>query len=509
MRGVRHASTARPRLGAALLALAALALPCAAATAQDPAEVEPEPEPAEAPVEPEEDGLRSQLTEREDKRRPERPWSVPVWGHPLVLTGEWEISLGIQPRESFFGLEETEQEDDRDRYVLEQQLELEAFYSVGEPLSLFAQFEVGMDTFDESVSFFVERGEFWAASENIAGSHVNLEAGRLDFEDERRWWWDDTLDAVRVAYELESFDVSFALARELFPRRTDTDFVDPDDDRVLRLIGELGLDLAADHGLELFLLHHDDRSPTERPDDRVRPEREDDSDARLTWVGGRLLGAFDLEPRGVLGYWLDAALVWGDEELVGFGESEGGRSVVDEVTHRRVGGWGIDLGVNWLAPWRFEPRLYAGWAFGSGDRSPESGSDESFRQTGLQANEAGFGGVQRFAHYGALLDPELSNLQVVTVGIGIALFRASSLDLVYHYYRQVEPTTFLRDARLDPELTGVDRDLGHEIDVVLALEEWAHVELELVGAAFRAGDAFGTHEGRWEIGGYVALRVNF
>jgi hypothetical protein len=124
----------------------------------------------------------------------------------------------------------------------------------------------------------------------------------------------------------------------------------------------------------------------------------------------------------------------------------------------------VDLGVNWLAPWPFEPRLCAGWPFGSGDRSPESGSDESFRQTGLQANEAGFAGVQRFAHCGA---------------------------------------------RLDPELTGVDRDLGHGIDVVLAVEEWSHVELELAGAALRAGDAFGTHEGRWEVGGYPALRVDF
>ena len=37
------------------------------------------------------------------------------------------------------------------------------------------------------------------------------------------------------------------------------------------------------------------------------------------------------------------------------------------------------------------------------------------------------------------LDPELSNLSIVTVGAGVELLRSSSLDLVYHYYRLVEP----------------------------------------------------------------------
>ena len=160
-------------------------------------------------------------------------------------------------------------------------------------------------------------------------------------------------------------------------------------------------------------------------------------------------------------------------------------------------------GLAWILPMAFEPRLFAGYAFGSGDRTLEEGTDHSFRQTGIEANEAGFGGVERFAHYGVLLDPELSNLQVLTVGAGLSLLRSSSLDLVYHYYRLDEPALFLRDARLEATLTGEHRDLGHGVDLVLALEEWERLEFELIGSAFRPGRAFGKDRGRVELRGIL------
>jgi hypothetical protein len=56
------------------------------------------------------------------------------------------------------------------------------------------------------------------------------------------------------------------------------------------------------------------------------------------------------------------------------------------------------------------------------------------------------------------------------IGAGLSLLRSSSLDLIYHHYRLVEPAPFLCDARLEDTLTGEHRDLGTEIDVVLALE---------------------------------------
>jgi nucleotide-binding universal stress UspA family protein len=55
----------------------------------------------------------------------------------------------------------------------------------------------------------------------------------------------------------------------------------------------------------------------------------------------------------------------------------------------------------------------------------------------------------------------------------------SSIDLGYHDERQVEPIDFLRDTNLDAALTGEDRDIGHGLDLVLAIQEWSWLDLDL------------------------------
>ena len=155
------------------------------------------------------------------------------------------------------------------------------------------------------------------------------------------------------------------------------------------------------------------------------------------------------------------------------------------------------------------PRLTLGYAFGSGDSSPESGGDRSFRQTGIQDNETSFGNVRRFPTYGLILQPELSNLHIGTVGVGFSLARRTSLDFVYHYYAQAHAADFMRDAAIDAELDGRSREIGHALDVVLAIEEWEHFGVELRGSAFRTGTAFGTEAGKTSFQGFVGFRFYF
>jgi hypothetical protein len=464
--------------------------------------------PALALAQDEDDDLRQRLTEREDKRRPPESWSTQVAGRPLVVSGEYEIELRrLWPRVDGDAV-------DSDRLQLEHGLEAELFYPVGPSLALFAQARLAMerdllpDTVEDVSDLYVERGELWVFGEDIGGSHLNVDAGRLHFEDERRWWWDEELDAVHVEYEREAFQLDLAVARELAPARSDRSYVEPEHERVRRLIGEASFDWAPNQGIELFLLRHDDHSPTEQPGRLVRPEREDDSDARLTWLGARALGALELRSFGILGYWLDGGLVRGHERVLDF-DRVAGHSVVTDVRRQDVSGWGIDLGLNWNLPGPSEPRVFAGYALGSGDSTPDGRNDSSYRQSGIHRNEAGFGGVERFGHYGAVLEPELSNLEVVTAGAGLSLWRSSSLDLVYHRYRLVERATSLRDDALDIELDGAHRDLGQGLDLVLALEEWERLELELLASTFRAGRAAGSEHGAWSTLLFVAIRYSF
>ncbi len=467
-------------------------------------------EESEASEESDEDDPWERLTERPDTRRPREPFQIEIDERPLTIGGEYEVGLGYL-RNRVLGPDV----DEPDRLGLEQGLELEAFYSFGPQLSLFAQVAVVMEedllphTFESVHDVFVERGEMWLYSENIAGTHLNLDVGRLDFEDDRHWWWDDTLDAVRVAYERDSYEIGFAVARELGSDRSDWDRVEPDNERVLRLIGEASWDWDRNHALEFFLLHQRDHSHDETPGQVGSSEREDESDADLTWLGARALGLLELERHGLVGYWLDGAAVFGDEQFNEYEDVSGQQSEVAEVVHRDVSGWAIDAGATWILPLAWEPRVYAGYAFGSGDGNLESSHDGAFRQTGIESNEAGFGGVEQFLNYGIVLDPELSNLGILTLGAGVTLLRSSSLDLVYHYYRLAEPAFELRDSRLEADLDGESRSLGHGLDLVLAIEEWERIEFAFAVGAFRADHAFGDEQGTWSFGAFGAFRFAF
>jgi len=478
------------------------------------------PDEDEEEEEEEEEGLQQRLTEREDKRRPLEPFELDVAGHVLVLGGEYEVELGYVDGR----VQEPEVDgvvvDEHNRFLMQNQLELEAFYTLGEPLSVFLQVagvweeDLLGNTFEEVSDTYLERGEMWLYSEDVLGSGVNLDVGRLDFEDDRRWWWDDELDAARVGYESETVEITLALAYELASDRSDRSWVDPEQERVLRWLSESSWDFHENHSFQLFLLHQDDHSPTEQVGDTVSVEREDDSDARLTWVGARQTGIFDFGSRGYLGYWLDTGLVRGHERVIEFEDPVPGseRVAVEEVKRRDVSGWGVDAGLSWLLPLPYEPRVFAGYAHGS----------EEYRQSGVQDNEAGFGGVERFDSYGLLLQPELSNLGIVTVGAGLSLFRSSSLDLVYHHYRLYEKSEDLRDTELQFQLDGKHKELGHEIDLVLALEEWERLEFTIAASVLRTSNAFGIGDeapgtggpeelgGRaWIVGGFFAVRYGF
>jgi hypothetical protein len=270
-------------------------------------------------------------------------------------------------------------------------------------------------------------------------------------------------------------------------------------------------DYSAGHAAEAFFLRARDHSARGRPGEILRRNREDESDANLTWYGVRFIGAFDLGKRGVLGYWLDHARVRGRERVGEYEplKDDASRSVVDSVSARDVRGSAIDVGVNWLLPLPWEPRVFVGYARGSGDKTPGAGSDRAFRQTGLHANESGFGGVRRFAHYGVALEPELSNLRVVTLGAGIALGKSSSLDIVFHRYQLLERAEELHNSALHFELTGLHRDLGSGLDIVLGLEEWERLEFEFTVSAFRTGRAFGTDEGHKSYRALLSMRYAF
>ncbi|WP_193369549.1 alginate export family protein [Pelagibius marinus] len=280
---------------------------------------------------------------------------------------------------------------------------------------------------------------------------LSLQVGRARLRDRREWLMDQELDGLRTFLRLSPFGLELAANREQF---FDYDLLHKDS-------------ITAIDNYLAKLRYRPDETFEANGYVLIRDNRDADADD-LTFLGVQAIADWP----GGGGWWLDSAFVFGRED-----ESQ-------------VSGFALDAGVTVVsdAPLGLSGTLAA--AFGSGDSDPEDGHDHAFRQSGLQENQDGFNGITRFKYYGEVLDPELSNLVVLTAGLGLRPSEGSSLDLVYHRYWQPQAADFLREAALDADPGGRHHHLGDEIDLVLGLSEIEAVDIEAAVGVFLPGKAY-------------------
>ncbi|MDR4517721.1 MAG: alginate export family protein [Nitrosomonas sp.] len=316
---------------------------------------------------------------------------------------------------------------------------------------------------------------------------VTLRIGRQQFFESRRWYLNDRMDGVQLFSRFGPLNFSAAFASPVpvvrdsfqlfdnfFQKRRQTD-----------AIFNLDYALTENSTLGSYVIlgrKHENRLTP----DRIRNENpfwiglrlEGDERVKLTSVESKLTQDF-LKPR--IKYWLDAAFVGGDMES------------------RKIRGFGLDTGVTLIAR-KFEQRpfLTFAYAFGSGDKNTQDGVDRNFRQTGLQNNSSRFGGVVNFEYYGVLFQPELSNMHILTAGIGFRPFERASVEFVYHRYLQDHAFGTLRLASInsDPNelisanLNGTNTHLGDEFDIVLGYRGFENVRIRSRTGYFIPGKAF-------------------
>jgi alginate production protein len=286
----------------------------------------------------------------------------------------------------------------------------------------------------------------------LADGRLSLQLGRQRFDDEREWLYDEELDAVRVFYRWSELSIEASVSRRNLVKR---DLFNPENkERINNYLLYGSYHLSKDITLAAYSLIRDDRSP-----ERERP----------IFFGLHSSGELIIDD---LDYWLELAHVRGREGS------------------KKIRGIGFDLGATYQFDLPLKPSVAVGYAFGTGTADPKGRVDKSFRQTGLQENEDRFHGVTSFKYYGELFDPELSNLMIFTGGVGIRPTRNSSIDLVYHYYRQHKASKEIRDAEIDADPTGLSKKLGSEIDLIIGYEDIRNVEVKLALGYFIPGRAF-------------------
>ena len=291
-------------------------------------------------------------------------------------------------------------------------------------------------------------------------------AGRRNYEDERHWLYDTSMDVASIMFKKGSVRAEAFAGREVL---WDLDL----------------LQKQAKDRIDTYMLYADYRGIedivfagyTVFRNDRARKE------GRPLHIG---VGARGM-PSENFSFWTQFASTRGSDEL-----------------KRKFSAYAFDVGGTYrFLGLPFQPNVTLGVAFATGDGNPDDNKNTEFRQTGLQSNEAKFAGVSQFLVYGEVLDPELSNVGILTAGLGFRPAPNVTVDLVYHRYRLDRIADEIRNSALTAQMNQDDanlsRDMGSAFDIVLGFRNLFGVRrlgLDVrVGWFFPGKKAFRIEEG--------------
>ncbi|MDH5426900.1 MAG: alginate export family protein [Nitrospirota bacterium] len=429
----------------------------------------------------------------DERLRPDSQMQTTIGNTLLTFTGALSMDFTGQNNFNLTKLRE------QDRFRWTPELNLNFILTFPKGFYLFTELGIQDElTFQEHVKplnqLDVQIKEFFLQAPLPLSHPSAIRLGRQQFFEPRRWYLNDELDGFRFFYDPAPWHFSGSISTPILDQENRYRYFD----NIFQHHQQLDLLFESTYGLGSvkqktflgsYVLLRRDSSPLD--DNPIwfglrsygRPKLKFD-------VSGSELWKALFKPR--LNYWIDFSLVRGTQR------------------NQSIRGHAIDVGTTYIArKLLFEPYLTFGFAYGSGDTNPSNGSDTNFRQTGFQSNTGKFGGVVNFDYYGVLLDPELSNLHIYTAGFGFRPFPRTSVDFVYHYYRQNRHSEDLRDLDIRADPTGINKDLGKEFDVIVGFLAIQNMRFRLRTGYFIPGKAFDREENDPAFEGRLDLQFSF
>lgn len=367
---------------------------------------------------------------------------------------EWQISARITYDMSVLTEQDLDVVTDDDRLRILPEARLEVLHIPDDDLEIFASVEAGYDLerqngrWDEEERF--ELRELYVLVDDFLAKDFQLQVGRQDVEDGREWLYDSRLDGVRVAYDHRAWRIEAMWGREELVR-ANLLRSNPGRDKVDVWLARAEFEAAKDWDLAAYAIKQ--------------------NDLRVSNVSPLTIGIQSEGRTGPIGHWLELARQRGTSGT------------------RQLKAWALDAGLIWYLPLPARPALFAGYARASG--GGDAVTDRGFRQTGLQDNEDRITGLANVRYYGEALDPDLSNLEIFTAGLGFRPSSGTSIEVIAHRYRQVVlDDDDLRGSPISAELDGDSRDIGNELDLALSarLSRFAAIEAKL--GWFMPGEGF-------------------
>lgn len=364
---------------------------------------------------------------------------------------------------------------------------------------------------------FLEWRQSYFQFSNVGGNApLNIKVGRQRIWEPYGLWWNDRLDAVSVDYDTTTFKGSLTGGQDFFSYRTGNYEFKRDDRDIARLLAEGSWQYYYQNFIEARAAYESDHSGI-HIGDAQDPNDPDSREGHFYWAGVRATGETqfltDKEDNKLM-YRVDLMGVRGRETLPTVAGS-----TITATNSQDVAGWALDAGVD-VPLAKAAPLVHLGYAYGSGDDNAGSGTDHTFRQTGVDGNFSQIGALtQNTNNYGTVLRPELGNIHIFTAGLTSKVFRASDTGVLYRYYRLAENAGSLSSGGVTTTLGGGSKSLGQGVDLLFNTDILKEADLNIGHVQdlslrsslgfFRSGDAFGAAKGETAVRGLVEVKVGF
>ncbi|MFK7892184.1 MAG: alginate export family protein [Granulosicoccus sp.] len=359
------------------------------------------------------------------------------------------LSLAIAQR---YG--QDDDEPDRDTGLLEAELTMELQHRFSKTLRANAELELSALYLSESA--LREQSDYEEVSYEFDTLYVQQRLydkafrwrlGRQHVDGLLNQTVDANLDGLRLTLERDRHQLDFSFTREDWLRAS----TDPSDDEIYNALLQYAFSPTKSSDWLLYALHRDEQAASTN-----------DESSTVGWYGLQSV----VELAQTWRYFLSLEFRDGEE--------------TDDNETETLGGSAASLGISWHQRGRFKPVFSLGFAQAT----------EDYRQSGLHSNEFDRNDRNDFRYFGEALDPELANMQILTLSAGARIARQWRGDISLHTYQQVEADDRIRGSDLEFDPQGDDKDLGTGADLILEYRHTKNLELQFTYGLFEPGEAF-------------------
>ena len=148
--------------------------------------------------------------------------------------------------------------------------------------------------------------------------------------------------------------------------------------------------------------------------------------------------------------------------------------------------WALDLGATYMIDTSWSPTLRLNYVYATGDDNANDADDEAFDP------------LFNYTRYGEAFSPDVSNIQIITAGVAIQPSDLTTVSLDWFHYTQNEAAAMsmanprITDPGVTAMTTGLDDDLGYELDLGVRHDYTEKVTASMIVAYFVPGDAYGS-----------------